>query len=118
MHIKKALVSTLCCYKFISSTFQFLSPVILAAGFTIRMQVALTETQLGLLDLILITEIMIRSKVYALVLLIMIVPFFVLFMFFYLCMQTKPKVTLPTSTRPSEELISKCNECAICLQPF
>jgi uncharacterized membrane protein len=69
--------------------------------------------------LVLISEVLFRPKVYALLLAVSIVPFLLVFFgIYYCCCKTERKAKLPNSQKASAETIAKCSECSICFQAY
>jgi hypothetical protein len=94
--IRSALEADLQCYKLFETVLMFLSVLTFITGISINSVTTLNETQHGLLEMILISEVMFKSRIYAVLLLICLAPLIVLAVFAYLCCKKKePKAKLP-----------------------
>jgi hypothetical protein len=78
--IKNSFEEYLCCYKILSTILQFVSASIFAIGCFIRYTVLLNEGQQSLFDIVLITEVMLKSKLYTIFLLIFLAPLYIIAM--------------------------------------
>jgi hypothetical protein len=118
--IRGALEADLACFKFYNAFLQLVSICIMAFGFYVSSLGQINDPQHTLLEFFLISEVILKPKIFAFLLIICLIPVFIVVLCAYLCCCKKkePKAKLPMKVKATPEIISKCSECSICFQMF
>lgn len=94
--IRTALESDLCAFKAWSSVLHLCSLGIMCFGFAVSSATTLNETQHTILELFLITEVLFKPKIFAVALIITLIPVIAVVMCVYFCCCKKTqKAKLP-----------------------
>ncbi len=105
-------------FKFFSWIFMFSSLVVFSSGIAVTNMVTLNEIQYNLLEMVLISEVLLQPRLYAILILILVSPIGIVAGCVYCCFcgGQKMQAKLPDSVKATPECISKCAECSICFQ--
>jgi len=79
----------------------------------------LTETQRTWIQIYILFEILFKTRVFGILLLIVLIPVILVVALAYICFCKKEhKANLPKAQKITNVMIGRCSECAICFQNF
>ena len=115
---RNKLQAKICCYRLMGNLISIASAGLFVYGIVLNFNTPLTSVQSTLIQLYLISQIFMRGKMVACLILIAILPLITILAVVYKCCKRQKKADLPHKVEMSRQMLSKCSECSICFMSF